>query len=83
MNLNIFIRFNVRNKVIHIKAGEPLAQFIPFKRTNWKLKHMERDDNYKEDPEDFIFNSTRFESQLVDKNSMTKYRHDDTNKKFE
>jgi len=82
--INVFIRFNVRNKVIHIKAGQPLLQVIPFKRTNWKLKHVEMDKNFR----DMISNEgtkrkTRFESEITDKNSMTRFRHDDSNKTFE
>jgi len=81
---NIFIRFNVRNKVIHIKAGQPLAQIIPFKRMNWKLKHVEWD---KKNLDMFattgLERDTRFGPDVIDKNSMTKSRHDDSNKKFE
>ena len=83
-NINAFIRFNVKNKVIHIKAGQPLIQFIPFKRTNWKLKHLELDKKFKDMTEyDAIEMLTRFESGITDKNSMIKFRHDDSNKKFE
>ena len=46
-SINAMIRFNVRNKVIHIKAGQPLIQLIPFKRTNWKLKHEKFDKHFK------------------------------------
>ena len=81
---NIFIRFNVRNKVIHIKAGQPLAQFIPFKRMNWKLKEVVVDKKFKDKilKENIGF-TTRFNPTVLDKDSMTKYRHDDSNKKFE
>ena len=81
--INAFIRFNVKNKVIHIKAGQPLIQLIPFKRTNWKLKHVEMDKNFRDMGDvDSIKKKTRFEPQLTDKDSMTKFRHDDSNKKF-
>jgi len=82
--VNIFIRFNVKNKVIHIKAGQPLMQIIPFKRTNWKLKHVEIDKNFKDKAfyED-VLDDTRFSPNMIDKNSMTIARHDDSNKKFE
>ena len=81
---NIFIRFNVRNKIIHIKAGQPLAQIIPFKRTNWKLKHVEMDKNFKDlVGKDAIKLVSRFSPALTDKESMTHFRHDDSNKKFE
>ena len=35
--VNVFLRFNVKNKVIKIDAGQPLLQLIPFKRMNWTL----------------------------------------------
>ena len=82
--INAMLRFNVRNKVIHIKAGQPLIQLIPFKRTNWKLKHVEIDKNFKDIiGKDGIKSISRFSSPLTDKDSMTKFRHDDSNKKFE
>ena len=82
--INAFIRFNVRNKIIHIKAGQPLLQLIPFKRTNWKLKHVEIDKNFKDKVlAGRVSNDTRFAPHTTDKNSMTKSRHDDSNKKFE
>ena len=82
--INVFIRFNVKNKVIHIKAGQPLLQLIPFKRTNWKLKHVEMDKNFKDKIlNGRVFDDTRFDPDMIDKNSMTKSRHDDSNKKFE
>jgi len=83
-DINAFIRFNVKNKIIHIKAGQPLIQFIPFKRTNWKLKHLEIDKKFKYMTEyDVIDKQTRFETSITDKDSMTKFRHADSNKKFE
>ena len=82
--INVMLRFNVKNKVIHIKAGQPLIQLIPFKRTNWKLKHWEIDKNFRDKVlKNRIEMDTKFESRLVDKDSMTKFRHDDSNKKFE
>ena len=82
--INAFIRFNVKNKVIHIKAGQPLIQLIPFKRTNWKLKHVEIDKKFKDLVDnDGIKLVSRFSPNLTDKESLTKSRHDDTNKKFE
>ena len=82
--VHAFIRFNVRNKVIHIKAGQPLIQLIPFKRTNWKLKHVETDKNFKDKHNHLeITCSTRFDRDITDKKSMSKFRHDDSNKKFE
>ena len=83
-SLNAFIRFNVKNKVIHIKAGQPLIQIIPFKRTNWKLKQVEVDKNFRDmSRKDGIIANTRFQPELEDKDSLTKYRHDNSNKKFE
>ena len=32
---------------------------------------------------DVIDKQTRFEASITDKDSMTKFRHDDSNKKFE
>ena len=82
--INAFIRFNVRNKIIHIKAGQPLLQLIPFKRTNWKLKHVETDINFKDmRGHDVIKSVTKFDADISDKKSMSKFRHDDSNKKFE
>ena len=82
--INAMLRFNVRNKVIHIKAGQPLNQLIPFKRTNWKLKYLESDKNFRDMiTSDNIKRDGRFESRPDDKNSMTTFRHDDSNKKFE
>ena len=70
--------------MIHIKAGQPLIQLIPFKRTNWKLKHVEMDENFKDMHEkDAIVVETRFNPQIMDQDSMTSFRHDDSNKKFE
>jgi len=81
--INPMIRFNVRNKVIHIKAGQPLIQLIPFKRTNWKLKYLKFDKNFKDMKiDDSIYHTTRFNPRM-DKDSMTRFRHDDSNKKFE
>jgi len=81
--VDIFMRFNVRNKVIEIKAGQPLVQIMPFKRTNWKLEHVEFDKIPLWVQDDNIKLSTRFASRTDDKNSMTNYRHTDTNKKFD
>ena len=82
--INVMIRFNVKNKVIHIKAGQPLIQIIPFKRTNWKLKHWEIDKKFRDNViNQRIKMDTKFEPRITDKNSMTKFRHDDTNKNFE
>jgi len=81
--VDVFMRFNVRNKIIHIKAGEPLVQIMPFKRTNWTLKHVELDDLPIWVKDDNIKLQTRFASRTDDKNSMTKYRHDDSDKQFE
>jgi hypothetical protein len=82
--INAMIRFNVKNKEIYIKAGQPLIQLIPFKRTNWKLKHLEIDKNFKDkvNKNDIKMN-TRFEGRVIDKDSMSKSRQDDSNKKFE
>ena len=83
-SINAMIRFNVRNKVIHIKAGQPLIQLIPFKRTNWKLKHEKFDKHFKDMiTSDDIERCTKFEPAITNKDSMTKFRHDDSNKKFE
>ena len=88
-DISAMLRFNVKKKVIHIKAGQPLLQLIPFKRTNWKLKHLEIDKKFKDAMGKVKYNKdtiplvTRFESSITDKDSMTKYRHDDSNKKFE
>ena len=82
--INVMLRLNVKNKVIHIKAGQPLIQLIPFKRTNWKLKHVEMDKNFKDmRANDHIKRATRFDPEIIDKNSLSKFRHDDSNKKFE
>ena len=81
--VDAFLRFNVRNKVIRIKAGQPLIQILPFKRTNWTLKYVELEDLPVWVKNDNIKLQTRFESRTDDKNSMTKYRQDDSDKKFE
>jgi len=82
--INVFIRFNIRNKIIHIKAGQPLMQIIPFKRTNWKLKYTEIDKNFKDTAANSRMKvSTRFAPRVEDKDSLTTYRHDDSDKKFE
>jgi len=79
--VSVFIRFNVRNEVIHIKAGQPLLQFIPFKRINWKLKQVEVDKNFRDLISDYeITLNTRFQPEG---DSLTKFRHDNSNKKFE
>ena len=72
--VHAFIRFNVRNKVIHIKAGQPLIQLIPFKRMNWKLKYVGMNKKF--------IDTGNLDSGLTDKNSMTRFRHDESNKKF-
>jgi hypothetical protein len=81
--INAMIRFNVKNKVIHIKAGQPLIQLIPFKRTSWKLKHLEMDKKFK----DMLKYSmtervTKFDRNDTDKDSMIRFRQDNSNKKF-
>ena len=82
--INIMLRLNVKNKVIHIKAGQPLIQLIPVKRTNWKLKHWEIDKNYRDKIiKKLIEIDTRFEKRTTDKDSMKDFRQDDSNKNFE
>lgn len=83
--INAMMRFNVKNKEVYIKAGQPLVQIIPFKRTNWKLKHLEIDKSFKDKiTENEIKWSTRFGGgKVIDKDSMSKTRQDDSNKKFE
>jgi hypothetical protein len=82
--INIMLRFNVKNKVIHIKAGQPLVQLIPFKRTNWKLKSWQIDKSYKDKIiKNLIKTDNRFEKRATDKDSMRDFRQDDSNKKFE
>ena len=73
--INAMIRFNVKNKVIHIKAGQPLIQIIPFERTNWKLKYLEINKYIDEFPHHL--------ENTKHRTSTTKFRHDDSNKKFE
>ena len=73
--INAMIRFNVKNKVIHIKEGQPLVQIIPFNRTNWKLKYLEIDKYIEEFP-DHLKNTKQ-------RRSATQFRHDNSNKKFE
>ena len=82
--INVMLRLNVKNKVIHIKAGQPLIQLIPFKRTNWKLKHWEIDKNCRDKIiKKLIKTDTRFEKRITDKDSMRDFRQDDSNKNFE
>lgn len=38
INFPFFIKSYEKEKEITIKAGDPIAQIIPFKRTNWKMK---------------------------------------------
>ena len=73
--INAMIRFNVKNKVIHIKEGQPLIQIIPFNRTNWKLKYLEIDKYIDEFPNHF--------KNTKQRTSTTQFRHDNSNKKFE
>ena len=40
--VNVFFRFNVRDKVIKFKAGDPIIQLIPFKRISTKLIFNEK-----------------------------------------
>jgi len=82
--INVFIRFNVRNKIIHIKAGQPLMQIIPFKRRNWKLTYVKMDKNFRTTAtRDQMKLSTRFAPRIEDKDSLITYRNDDSNKKFD
>ena len=41
-SINVFFRFNVRNKLINFKAGDPMIQLIPFKRIPTKLEFSEK-----------------------------------------
>ena len=38
----MFFRFNVKDKVIRFKAGDPMIQLLPFKRIPTKLEFNEK-----------------------------------------
>ena len=82
--VNVFLRFNVKNKVIKIDAGQPLLQLIPFKRMNWTLSIEKPNEKLKKMFKMIrIWENSRVEGwKKNEKESLTKNRVQE-NKKFE
>ena len=74
--VKIFLRFNVRNKIIKFKAGDPMCQLIPFKRIKTKLEYL--DAPSKEIQEQELYRRMMVQSQFENSNEY----NDDTLLKF-
>lgn len=60
--INVFLRFNVRDKLINFKAGDPMCQLIPFKRIKTKLKYLDTPSKEIQEQQKFrqIMNQSKF-----------------------
>ena len=81
--LNIFYRFNTKDNVIKFKAGDPLAQLIPFKRINTKLEYTSEPSKKVKDQQqkDYVDRGSKFNRLNIRGKTLEKFR-DASTKKF-
>jgi hypothetical protein len=79
--LNVFFRFNTKDRVIKFQAGDPLVQLIPFKRMNMKLEYTAEPSKKVKDQQqkDFVDRGSKF--QRLDINGKTLQTHRDSSTK--
>jgi len=81
--INIFFRFNSKDKVIKFKAGEPLIQLIPFKRINTKLEYTYEPSTKVKDEQqkDRILRASQFSTSDINGKTLQNFR-DGTTKHY-
>ena len=75
--INVFFRFNVKDKVIRFKAGDPMIQLLPFKRIPTKLEFNEKPSKkiVKQHTHRLISSMTKFSnSSDLNETTLLKYR---------
>jgi hypothetical protein len=81
--INVFFRFNTKDKVIKFQAGDPLVQLIPFKRMNMKLEHTSEGSKKLKDQQrlDYLDRRSQFNRENIRGKTLEKFR-DASTKKF-
>ena len=82
--INVFFRFNSKDKVIKFKAGEPLIQLIPFKRINTILEYTPEPSTKvkNEQRKDYILRASRFPSPDINVGKTLQNFRDGTTKHY-
>ena len=81
--INVFFRFNSKDKVIKFKAGDPLVQLIPFKRINTKLEYTPEPSKKVKDQQqkDAVIRGSRFPRININGKTLQNFR-DGTTKHY-
>jgi hypothetical protein len=74
--INVFFRFNSKDKVIKFKAGDPLIQLIPFKRINTRLEYTSEPSKKVKDQQqkDAVTRGSRFPRMNINGKTLQNFR---------